>query len=127
MALAVLPLGSSLDGESRSRLSFLRNVAALFILAVWLTAPNDGGAQWGPRYLLPACVPLAVVSGFAVRELALRTRWRLVMWPCLVAMALAMLWIQRSSYRDLRIAKLIYGRIVHAVGEEAGDESLRAV
>ena len=42
-------------------------VAGLTVLLVVLTAPNEGGGQWGPRYLLFAYVPLALLAlGFGM-------------------------------------------------------------
>ena len=32
----------------------LRSITALTVVAILVTATNDGGAQWGPRYLLVA-------------------------------------------------------------------------
>jgi len=85
--------GSAPDASPPSR-RFLATVPLLYCGFVLLTAPNDGGAQWGPRYLLFAAIPLALLvahalegtwhrSGPAVRAgivllaiLAARVQWR---------------------------------------------------
>jgi hypothetical protein len=45
--------------ERSSTRSFIGRTASGFAASVLLLAPNDGGNQWGPRYLLPA-LPLLV-------------------------------------------------------------------
>jgi hypothetical protein len=91
---------------------FLRWTTVAFLLLVWLTAPNDGGAQWGPRYLLPASVSLGLLASQSLRRLLTNTRSR---WPSAVYISLLLLgclWLQRSMYRDLRIAKSIYANML---------------
>jgi hypothetical protein len=110
LGLALLPLrpaGPRLvegNDSAAAHASFLRSTVLLFVLLVWLTAPNDGGAQWGPRYLLPACVPLALLAARRLSELRSPG-----------------LWVQRSMYHDLRISKSIHARIASAVATQADD------
>ncbi|NTW02341.1 MAG: hypothetical protein HGA19_13855 [Oscillochloris sp.] len=40
----------------------LLGTSIIFLCGVLLTTPNDGGAQWGPRYLLPI-LPALVIAG----------------------------------------------------------------
>ena len=97
-------------------------------MLVFLTAPNDGGAQWGPRYLLFAYVPLAILAADAADPLgpgrveasAQKGRrpgsWRAVLATALMLVLLALgLWSGRSSYRTLRGTKAEYGRLVDAL------------
>jgi hypothetical protein len=49
-------------------LRFVGRSTLLFLVSVLLFAPNDGGNQWGPRYLLPA-FPLLTVA-------VVRVLWR---------------------------------------------------
>jgi hypothetical protein len=79
-----------------------------------LTAPNDGGGQWAPRYLLFVYVPLVVLAADAVEGLPRRTTTV----TALTILLLACLWIQRSAYRDLRGTKSTYGRVVDFVASE---------
>jgi hypothetical protein len=90
---------------------FLWIVTALVIAAVVLTAPNDGGGQWAPRYLLFAYVPLVVLAADAVETLPRRSATV----AAITVLLLACLWIQRSAYRDLRSTKSTYGRVVDFV------------
>ena len=89
-------------------------VAALVIALVVLTAPNDGGGQWAPRYLLFAYVPLVVLAADAVETLPRRSATV----AALSVLLLACLWIQRSAYRDLRGTKSTYGRVVDFVSTQ---------
>lgn len=102
-----------------NHLQFLRRVALAFITLAWLTAPHAGGAQWGPRFLLPACVPLAILIGSLAHGVAREPRWRALAFPAIVGLIAAQLWIQRSAYRDLRAAKRIYAQVVDAIGQHA--------
>ncbi len=43
---------------------FLLSVSAFYFLFVIITAPNEGGLQWGPRYLVPVYPCLVLVAGF---------------------------------------------------------------
>jgi len=98
----------------RSGRRFLWIITALVIALVVLTAPNDGGGQWAPRYLLFAYVPLVVLAADAVETLPRRTATV----AALSVLLLACLWIQRSAYRDLRSTKSTYGRVVDFVGTQ---------
>jgi len=102
------------DGLRRGRL-FLGVVAGLTIALVLLTAPNDGGGQWAPRYLLFAYVPLVVLASDIVEALPRRSATVAI----LAFLLLVCLWIQRTAYRDLRGTKSTYGRIVDLVSNEA--------
>jgi hypothetical protein len=114
--------------------AFLWTVAALDIVLVLLTAPNDGGAQWGPRYLLFAYVPLAILAADAAAPLgtvrvaaaagAQQGRRpgtaRTLLAPTLIAVVLTLgLWSGRASYRTLRGTKAEYGRLVDALAAAA--------
>jgi hypothetical protein len=93
---------------------FLWIAAGLTIILVLLTAPNDGGGQWAPRYLLFAFVPLVILAADVVTLLPQRT-------PTMAALGLvllACLWIDRSGYRELRSTKNSYGRIVDFIDQQ---------
>ncbi len=47
--------------SNRMLTRFLLVVAVSFLVLVVLVSPFQGGVQWGPRFLLPMIVPLAVV------------------------------------------------------------------
>jgi hypothetical protein len=102
------------DGLRRGRL-FLGAVAGLTIALVLLTAPNDGGGQWAPRYLLFAYVPLVILASDIVAALPRRPATIAI----LAFLLIVCLWIQRTAYRDLRATKSTYGRVVDFVSNEA--------
>ena len=93
---------------------FLAAVAGVTLVLVLLTAPNDGGAQWAPRYLLFAYIPLVILASDVVDALPKRGA-TLAM---LTVLLLLCVWIQRSAYRDLRGTKLTYGRAVDFVASQ---------
>jgi hypothetical protein len=99
---------------ARNGRRFLWIVTALVLAMVVVTAPNDGGGQWAPRYLLFVYVPLVVLAADAVEGLPRRTTTV----TALTILLLACLWIQRSAYRDLRGTKSTYGRVVDFVATQ---------
>jgi len=104
---AVWPIGSGSPHRGRA---FLATVAAVSIALVTLTTPADGGGQWGPRYLLCAFVPLAILVADALQAIAnARPRAGL----CVAAIALAAgAFVQRDAYKELRATKQTYERAV---------------
>ena len=80
-------------------------------MLVVLTAPNDGGGQWGPRYLLFVYVPLVLLAADAVP----RFRRRVASAVLIVVLLVSCVWVQRAAYRQLRGAKATYGRVVDFV------------
>lgn len=109
LACVPVPADKARDGRR-----FLWIVAGVVLVLVVLTAPNDGGGQWTPRYLLFVCVPLVVLAADAVEALPKRPATA----AALAFLFLACLWIQRSAYRELRGTKLTYGRVVDFVSNE---------
>ena len=106
--VAVLSLARPSDRHERG---FLWLVAVITIVLVVVAAPNTGGGQWGPRYLLFAYVPLSVLAADAVQGLPRRT-WAGIVMALLLG---ASLWVQRAAYRQLRDTKAAYGGIVDFV------------
>jgi hypothetical protein len=120
LALVVVLISAFWRAQSRRdpRL-FLALVGVIDIVLVVLTAPNDGGGQWGPRYLLPAFVPAAVLTADLVVTLA-RTR---VAGAAVVAAAVVVgILVQREGYQDLRGAKRTYGRVLDFVRREVPED-----
>lgn len=126
VAIAAL-LSAAWGGRHEGR-RFLWLVSGLYTALVVLTAPNDGGGQWGPRYLLFAYAPLTVLGSDLVGSLIearrpLRqprgARLGSLVVPALALLAVAGLWTQRAAYRELRGTKLTYGRIADFVDREA--------
>jgi len=91
--------------------------AAVYTLLVCLSAPNDGGAQWAPRYLLFAYGPVCVLVGDSAQRLRQHRHFGAAI--LIVACAVLALWCQRASYKSLRTTKMIYGRITAFVGNVA--------
>src|SRR5262249_10227029 len=109
--LACVPVRPDAARDGRR---FLWATAVLVLVLVLLTAPNDGGGQWTPRYLLFVYVPLVILAADAVEALP---RHAMTV-TALGLLFLACLWIQRSAYRELRGTKSTYGQVVDFVSNE---------
>jgi hypothetical protein len=126
---------SYFGGAARRGRPFLLAVALLSAALVVLSAPNDGGAQWGVRYLLLAYLPLTILAtdtlAYVVRFLGTRRRartgekaaprsaaGRAVPFLAVAILAAGCAWLQRSSYNELRGTKLTYARLVDFVEAE---------
>lgn len=92
--------------------AFLLSVAVVSTLLVLASAPNDGGGQWGPRYLLFAYAPVAVCAAEVLEGLRWKRGLRIVTIALCIVVAL---WVQRGAYRQLRGTKNQYGRLVDFV------------
>jgi hypothetical protein len=112
-ALALAPLALA-RGAGGGRL-FLLAVALVDTGLVVFTAPNDGGSQWGPRYLLLAGVPLAILT----TDVCISNRTFAIRVALVGIVVLGSAWVQRAAYLRLRGAKLTYARMVDFVAREA--------
>jgi hypothetical protein len=113
--LAVAVMGCVAPGVKSKRTRFLGVAAFADIALVFLTAPNDGGGQWGPRYLLFAYVPASLLVVDALRAVGHR-RFAGAAAALLVIAGAA--WVQRAGYRELRGTKIIYGRVLDLVRQQ---------
>jgi hypothetical protein len=118
-ALVLSAVAGVIPGRQASARKFLASVVLLDVALVVMTAPNDGGGQWGPRYLLFAFIPASVLLADATHVLNGRTAAGIVATVLLVA---AGAWIQRSGYRELRGTKIIYGRVLDLVRQQVPAE-----
>ncbi len=98
--------------------AFLWTLAVVDVLLTLLTAPNDGGSQWGARYLLFAYIPLTAIAADMVDQVSRR---RVATGIALVLAVAGCLWIQRSAYRQLRGTKATYGRVVDFMASETAE------
>lgn len=108
---AVVALLGLLRESDRKERAFLWVVATGTVVVTLLIAPNAGGGQWAPRYLLAAYVPLALLAVDTIQELP-RRAWAYVV---LIGLVISGVWVQRAAYRTLRGTKATYGRIADAV------------
>jgi hypothetical protein len=87
------------------------------VIGILATTPNDGGAQWAPRYLLcivPPLLLLAVDAGVRLRALASAG---VVRWAVTAGLAVAVFgaaWSTRAAYRNLQGTKRPHARIARA-------------
>jgi hypothetical protein len=107
-SLALVPFTTT---DRTRRLWFL---AVWTFVLVWLTSTHDGGAQWGPRFLLIASPALIVLATCAATD-AMGPGYRRPLRQVLVVIILiAGVWTTRAAYRELRGTKRYYARIVNA-------------
>lgn len=111
-AMALLSLTRGSEARDRGALWLLFGLTLLLVVAF---APNTGGGQWGPRYLLFAYVPLVILSADWIQGLP-RSRAARV---AIVAALLVCVWTQRAAYRELHGTKATYGQIVDFVARTA--------
>lgn len=110
----LLVLWPAMPAGKRPRLlwAWLFLSSALTVLGVLVFAPNDGGAQWGPRYLLLAYGPLVPLVADRLQALWRRGGLGVAVVVCAL---LGSAWVQRTAYRELRGAKDTYGRVLSFV------------
>jgi hypothetical protein len=90
------------------------------LVGVLVTAPNDGGGQWGPRYLLGIVPPMAVLAVDAMDDWLQRARARAAAArAATVAAVFALVAISimatREGYIELRITKRLHAEISGAI------------
>ena len=89
---------------------------ALFtIVAVWLSSTHDGGAQWGPRFVLIAAPAMIVLAAANLSDAASPGQAQRFRQAVVVIVLLAGLWTTRAAYRELRGTKQFYAQLVEAV------------
>jgi hypothetical protein len=107
--LALVPVSASTPAARRL------GIAALVAAAgVVLTATNDGGAQWGTRFLLVATPPLLLLAARGVSDAAAPGAWRVSRLALVAVILLAGAATSRSAYLELRGSKRNYESLVAA-------------
>jgi hypothetical protein len=115
--LALLALVPAVAGSPEARR--LGAAALVTVAGVVLTATNDGGAQWGTRYLLVAAPPLLLLAARGATEAGGHGGWRTPRLALLAVILLAGAATSRSAYLELRGAKRDYEGLVAAVASIA--------
>ena len=111
LALLALMPATAWTREARQ----LAIAAVVTVAGVVLTATNDGGAQWGTRYLLVAAPPLLLLAARGATDAAGAGMWRRARVALLALVLLAGAATSRSAYLELRGAKRSYQGLVSAV------------
>ena len=110
--LGVLLLVPCVDRAGRGRLEWL---AVVSTIGVWLTSTHDGGAQWGPRFLLIATPAFLVLAATALQDAVSPGDWRRVRIALVTVIVLTGVWTSRRVYLDLRGVKRYHARLVAAL------------
>jgi hypothetical protein len=85
------------------------------VVAVWLSSTHDGGAQWGPRFVLIAAPAMMVLAAASASDAAGPGQARRFRQALVLIVFLAGLWTTRAAYRELRGTKQFYAELVQAV------------
>jgi hypothetical protein len=115
--LALLPLVPLTAWTREARRLAL--AALVTIAGVILSATNDGGAQWGTRYLLVAAPPLLLLAARGATEASGDGRWRRPRLALIAVILLAAAATSRSAYVELRGTKRNYEGLVATVAAVA--------
>jgi hypothetical protein len=107
--LALMPTAHSTPIVRR-----LYAIALITSTAVLLTATHDGGAQWGPRFLLISTPVVIVLAARAATDALGQGRARILRVALIAFVLAAGTATARSSYLELRGSKRQYGEIVSA-------------
>ena len=105
--LALMP--TSTWTPTARRLALAAYVA---VAGVVLTATNDGGAQWGTRFLLIAAPPLLLLAARSATDAAGTGPWRPARLALVAVILLAGAATSRSAYLELRGTKRNYESLV---------------
>lgn len=103
-----------------------RDLWALILLplaGVLLTAPNDGGGQWGPRYLLGIVPPLVLLVFDTTRTIASAVGQGAA-WGFVAAVMAASAAVTHSGYRELAEAKTFYAGMAAETARAVRDRPL---
>lgn len=88
--------------------------AYVAVVGVVFTATNDGGAQWGTRFLLIAAPPLLLLAARSATDAAGSGAWRPARLALVAVILLAGAAVSRSAYLELRGTKRNYEGLVTA-------------
>lgn len=112
---ALLPAVASSSGRRSLWMLVLVPIAG-----VLLTAPNDGGGQWGPRYLMAASPMLLLLAVDSCLDAVRRMRGLAVVAAFVLVAGIS---TTMAGVRELRESKQTYARMVHATAAQLGPAS----
>jgi hypothetical protein len=90
----------------------LLTIALVAIAGIWLTSAHDGGAQWGPRFLITVSPPLVLLTALVAQKAADPGPLRVLRVGMIAVMCICGVAITRSAYRELRGSKQLYAQLV---------------
>lgn len=108
----------------------IKEIAAMWwltlftVVAVWLSSTHDGGAQWGPRFVLIAAPAMIVIAAANLSDAAGPGQAQRLRQSIVLVVLLAGLWTTRAAYRELRGTKQFYAQLVDAVDRHVASGSV---
>ena len=90
-------------------------IGLVTVAAIAAASAHDGGAQWGPRFLLVAVPPLMLLVACAAARATGPGQARRLRQALVLLVLACGLWTTRAAYRELRSTKNYYARVVGAV------------
>ena len=108
----------------------IKEIAAMWwltvftIVAVWLSSTHDGGAQWGPRFVLIAAPAMIVIAAANLSDATGPGQAQRLRQAIVLIVLLAGLWTTRAAYRELRGTKQFYAQLVDAVDRRVAKGSV---
>ncbi len=90
----------------------LLTIALVAMAGIWLTSAHDGGAQWGPRFLITVSPPLVLLTALVAQRAADPGRLRVLRVGIVAVICLCGVATTRSAYRELRGSKQLYAQLV---------------
>jgi hypothetical protein len=110
--MALVPTNASGGGARK-----LYVVAAVSTLGIVLTAAHDGGAQWGPRFLLVTAPALIILAAHSASDALSHGSGRFIRVGLVALILIGGLATSRVAYRELRGSKRSYARIVSTTSD----------
>ncbi len=90
----------------------LLTIALVAIAGIWLTSAHDGGAQWGPRFLITVSPPLVLLTALVAQHAANPGPLRVLRVGMIAVICICGVATTRSAYRELRGSKQLYAQLV---------------
>lgn len=121
------PIGAVLFVRPVSGSPFRRHLELTAIVTsvlVWAGSTHDGGAQWGPRFLLISTPALVALTALALADLTGPGRWRTARSALAWLLVLASAWNTRAAYLDLRGTKEVYATLVQQVRDHVPEGAI---
>jgi hypothetical protein len=87
-------------------------ITLVAMTGIWLTSAHDGGAQWGPRFLITVSPPLVLLTALVAQRAAAPGRLHVLRVALVGVICVCGVATTRSAFRELRGSKQLYAQLV---------------